>query len=110
MHEINKDFRLKTCEINCKIRETRKIFVILHSAPYDNWYLLFSQFDFSKMTKFTYPKLVKVTVIIFLTFALTQKSHHKVNENLHLFKQADYRLTLKTAEQRYQRLFNVLIC
>ena len=32
--------RLKVREISCKIWETRKIFPILHSAPYDNNYLL----------------------------------------------------------------------
>lgn len=50
---------LKTPEISGKIRQTRRIFVILHSPPCDNWYI-------SNIFKFLYSKYSAFSVKLVL--------------------------------------------
>ena len=50
---------LKTREISRKIRQTRRIFAILHSPPCDNWYI-------SNIFKFLYSKYSAFSVKLVL--------------------------------------------
>ena len=56
---------LETSEISCKISETRKIFPILHSAPYDNNYIFYIPFIFYHCQQNLFTLRVFITVNIF---------------------------------------------